>query len=115
MSAFDCQIIDERVNPLLRRKEIEFIIYHKNAGTPSRYSIREYFSLNFKVPLEQVYVYSVNTRFGCGISRGVIHIYDTNDSAGIVPAHIKIRNLKPDDRKKYIEKIKRKDSNRSKS
>jgi small subunit ribosomal protein S24e len=105
MSAFSCQIISERVNPLLRRKEIEFTVYHKNAGTPSRYSIREYFSSNFKVPLEQVYVYSIYTRFGCGISRGVVHIYDTNDATEIVPAYIKIRNLKPDDRKKYIEEI----------
>lgn len=116
MSVLKCQVMNERVNPLLGRREIEFIVHHKNAGTPSRYSIREYFSLNFNIPLEQVYVYSIDTRFGCGISRGIVHIYDTNDvAAKIVPTHIKIRNLKPDERKKYIEEIKRKNSKGKKS
>ncbi len=115
MSAFKCQVISERVNPLLKRREIAFIIYHKNTGTPSRYSIREYFSSNFNTSLEQIYVYSISTKFGCGVSEGIVHIYDTNDAAKIVPIHIKMRNLKPDDREKHTKEVKRKSFKEKKS
>lgn len=108
MSTPDCQIISERVNLLLRRREIEFKVYHKGTGTPSKHSIREYFSSSFNVPLEQVYVYGIYTEFGCGVSRGIVHIYDTIDAANIVPIYIKIRNLKPEDRKKGTEELKKK-------
>src|SRR5579864_6384341 len=92
------EVVEERVNPLLHRKEAKLVIHHQGAGTPDRTTVRNMASNHYKTGIDQVYVRSIATRTGGSSALCVIEVYDDSKSAGIVPAYVKNRNLPKDQR-----------------
>jgi ribosomal protein S24E len=92
------EVLEERVNPLLHRKEAKLVIHHQGAGTPDRTTVRNMASNHYKTGIDQVYVRSIATRTGGSSALCVIEVYDDSKSAGIVPAYVKNRNLPKDQR-----------------
>ena len=93
------QILDEKVNPLLERREVRLIIQHLGAGTPDRVTVRKMASDHYKTSMEQVYVRSIATRTGGSNAVCVVEVYDKPQVKGkSVPAFVKNRNLPKDQR-----------------
>jgi ribosomal protein S24E len=92
------EVLEERVNSLLHRKEAKLVVHHEGAGTPDRMTVRKMASDHYKTGMEQVYVRSIATRTGASSALCVVEVYDDIKSAGIVPAYIKNRNLPKDQR-----------------
>ena len=92
------EVVEERLNPLLHRREAKLVVHHEGAGTPHRITVRKMASDHFKTGLDQVYVRSIATRTGGSSAVCVVEVYDDPKNAGTVPAYVKNRNL-PKDRR----------------
>ncbi|MHA2233909.1 MAG: 30S ribosomal protein S24e [Candidatus Thorarchaeota archaeon] len=73
------EILKERENKPLARKEIDFKVDHAGAGTPSRADIRTKISAQFDADKESVIIKSLDTKFGAGITNGTARIYSETD------------------------------------
>ena len=88
------EIIEEKTNPVIGRKEAKMLVHHEGAGTPDRLTVRKIASDHFKTPFERVFVRSISTRTGGSSALCAVEIYDDSASAKkFVPAYLKNRNL----------------------
>jgi small subunit ribosomal protein S24e len=88
----DIQIIEERNNPLLKRREVVFKVIHEDA-TPSRKSIVERLAATMDSKVGLVIVDEIKTAFGKRESLGYAKIYETEERVKQVErAHIIARN-----------------------
>lgn len=93
------EVLDERVNPLLGRREAKLVVRHEGAGTPDRITVRNLAANHFKAPANRVFVKSISTRTGGSSALCVVEVYDEASQAEkIVPAYLKNRNLPKDQR-----------------
>ena len=92
------EIVEEKSNSLLHRREAKMVVHHEGAGTPDRMTVRKLASEHYKTGMDQVYVRSIATRTGGSSATCVVEVYDDLKSTGIVPAYIKNRNLPKDQR-----------------
>ena len=92
------EIVEEKSNSLLHRREAKMVVHHEGAGTPDRMTVRKLASEHYKTGMDQVYVRSIATRTGGSSAMCVVEVYDDLKSTGIVPAYIKNRNLPKDQR-----------------
>jgi len=105
---FKIEIVKERENPLLERKELELIVHHFAKGTPRVCDVRQYLASQLKVDINTVYIRKMITEFGVGRSRVEVHIYKSPERARKVePLHIILKNLSPEERKKKLEELRR--------
>jgi small subunit ribosomal protein S24e len=89
----EIKILEERVNPLLKRHEYRFEIAHATAATPTRDSVRGELSKLFKAPKDRVIVERMRARFGTAVTRGDALVYETAEAAKATErAHILVRN-----------------------
>ncbi|MEM1873412.1 MAG: 30S ribosomal protein S24e [Acidilobaceae archaeon] len=87
------EIRREKYNPLVGRIELEVEIEHLLKPTPSRVDVRRAIAEAYGVDLERVYVRSLNTEYGVGVTRAVIHIYDSVERAkSFEPEYVIKRN-----------------------
>jgi len=68
-------IVSEKENKPLGRKEIAFKIDHAGASTPSRADIRAKLVAQFDADASAVLVSTLTTHYGIGVTEGSIHIY----------------------------------------
>jgi len=92
------EIVEEKTNPLLHRREAKMVVHHEGAGTPDRITVRKMASEYYKTGLDRVYVRSIATRTGGSSALCVVEVYDDTKSAGVVPGYVKNRNLPKDQR-----------------
>src|SRR5215472_9896553 len=93
------EVLDERDNPLLGRREVRLVVNHAGQGTPDRLTIRKLASQHYKATLEQVYVRSIATRTGGSSAVCKVEVYDKPEVAEKdLPAFVKNRNLPKDQR-----------------
>ena len=93
------EVLEERVNPLLGRKEAKLMVRHEGAGTPDRITVRNLAAKHFKTPVERVFVKSISTRTGGSSAMCMVEVYDDAGQAQkIVPAYLKNRNLPKEQR-----------------
>jgi small subunit ribosomal protein S24e len=71
------EVIRERENLLIGRKEIEGLVYHGGKGTPSLPALREKLAKSFGVNLNQLYIRSLKTEYGISRSKILFNIYKT--------------------------------------
>ena len=69
------EILNERENKPLGRKEIAFQIDHTGESTPSRADIRSKIVAQFDADASSVAISTLDTNFGIGITKGNAHIY----------------------------------------
>jgi ribosomal protein S24E len=83
------EILSEKENKPLARKEIEFRIEHVGGTTPSRADVLAKIVAQFDADTSRVVIRALNTRYGIGISEGSARIYDTAEQMERVElAHI---------------------------
>jgi ribosomal protein S24E len=69
------EVLSERENKPLARKEIDFRVDHSGASTPSRSDIRAKIVAQFDANSSAVVIRSLETKFGAGITEGTARIY----------------------------------------
>jgi ribosomal protein S24E len=92
------EVVEERTNNLLGRREAKLVVHHEGAGTPDRLTVRKLASEHFKTPVDRVFVRSIATRTGGSSATCMIEIYTDAKSTEIVPAYLKNRMLPKDQR-----------------
>lgn len=70
------EILNERENKPLARREIDFQIEHIGSITPSRADVLAKLVAQFDADASRVVIKSLDTKFGIGITRGSARIYD---------------------------------------
>ena len=97
----DAKIIKDRRNQLFSRREIEFEVIHPKSGTPDRFSIRKALASKVSSKLENVYVLEVLSATGTNRSVGKAGVYENPQIAErVLPRHLLIRNMPPEEREK---------------
>ena len=71
------EILNERENKPLGRKEITFQIDHAREGTPSRADIHAKIVAQFNADATTVAISTLDTNFGIGQTTGSAHIYNS--------------------------------------
>ncbi len=88
------EILEEKTNPVVGRREAKMLVHHQGAGTPDRLTVRKLASDHFKTSYDRVYVRSISTRTGGSSALCAVEIYEDAAAAkNLVPAYIKNRNL----------------------
>jgi small subunit ribosomal protein S24e len=70
------EVIDDRMNPLLNRREIEVVVIYES-GTPKREEVREEIAKRYNVERERVIIEKMESLFGAKKARAHVHIYDS--------------------------------------
>jgi len=100
----DFKIREDNYNPLLKRKELRLEVDHDEAGTPSRMDLRKAIASKYGTQADNVYVMNMHTKTGTHGALCEVQVYDEPEQARrVVPKHIQIRNLPPEERKKAKE------------
>ena len=106
--SFEIEILAEKENPLIDRREIEFRIDHFGEGTPNRLDIKNKIAAMEGSDSKLTIVRKLNTHYGRSLIIGKVMIYgNADDLKFFEPFHIKVRNLDPEKRSE-IYKLKRK-------
>jgi ribosomal protein S24E len=69
------EILEEKENKPLSRKEISFRVEHMGTTTPSRADIKSKIVAQFDANTSAVVITNLNTHFGIGITKGSARIY----------------------------------------
>ena len=86
-------ILDDRPNPLLKRREYRFEVAHATAATPSRDAVRVELSKLVKAPKDRVIIERMGARYGTATTEGQALVYETADAVkSITREHILVRN-----------------------
>ncbi|MEX2682835.1 MAG: 30S ribosomal protein S24e [Candidatus Sigynarchaeota archaeon] len=108
----DVQIKTVKPNPLLKRREISFMII-PDKGAPDRVEVKEKIAALQNAKFELTFVRKLNPRFGKRSLEGTAMIYDDEEAAKIEPTHVKIRNI-PKDKREEARKAARKPRSKKK-
>ncbi len=93
LDEFTGEIVEDKYNPVIKRREIIVRIGHIGKSTPSRGLIRHTIARIYGVDINRVYVRKIKTEYGMGVSNAEVHIYDTPERAKqFEPPHIIKRN-----------------------
>jgi ribosomal protein S24E len=85
----EMEILRERENPLLERKEVEFRISHPNAPTPKRAEVLDLLSKKLGVKPELVVIRRISTLHGRSYSSGLAHVYQRAERLlSVEPKHL---------------------------
>ncbi len=91
----EIEILRERENRTLSRREIEFRVDHSGNTTPSRADVRAKISAMFNADVESVIIKEMHTCFGAGITGGEARIYSSPEQARRVELDYVIRRHEP--------------------
>ena len=90
------KVINEKYNPLLKRKEVNIEVIHEKSGTPDRAALRKNLIDECKSEEDNLYIVNLQTQTGTNKSICYAEIYDDADYARkVVPKHIIDRNFPP--------------------
>ncbi|OYT53647.1 MAG: 30S ribosomal protein S24e [Candidatus Altiarchaeales archaeon ex4484_2] len=101
----DVEIIEERDNPLLKRREYEFIISFEGA-TPPRGDVRKKLVSVLNSENRLTVLDSYTTEYGMNKAKGLVKVYFDEDSMGVEPKYLLSKNFpaeKPAENKKENE------------
>jgi small subunit ribosomal protein S24e len=76
----EIDIISEKENPMLHRRDVRFEVVHEDA-TPSRLSVRDSLAAKLNKDADEVVVRAVDTKYGMRKSIGYAKVYDTPEQA----------------------------------
>ncbi|MBD3187148.1 30S ribosomal protein S24e [Candidatus Bathyarchaeota archaeon] len=111
----EISILETTENPLLKRKEISFMI--DEDSPPDRIEVKEKLAAMHNADFDHVFVRKITTRFGKRAVTGLAMIYEDEESTKNEPNYVKLRNMKKEERdalKKEEKKPKKKKKGRRK-
>jgi len=87
------EILTEKDNPLMNRREVEFSVDHPLAGTPRLIDTKDSLAKKLKIDQDKVFIIKMETQPGVNKTLGEAEVYTKLEKANeIVPNHIKLRN-----------------------
>jgi small subunit ribosomal protein S24e len=90
------QILSQKENPLLKRKEIHFQVRHEASSTPPRLEVRRAVADALQANVDLVFVKKCETRAGMHAALGVANLYDSVEQAKLIePEYVFKRNVPP--------------------
>ncbi len=109
------KIVEDRKNPLLRRRELLVEIWHIGLPTPTRLEVRQKVAEMLGVNVDSVFVRHIYTEFGWGKSKVEVHVYDDPEfGKKIEPLYIQLRNMPKEEAEKLREEIRQKKAQKKK-
>ncbi len=75
----ELKFISEKENPLMQRKEVEFIIEHIKDKTPSRKEIKDLLKAVKNYDPELVVIKKIESIYGIGKEKVLVFIYDNKE------------------------------------
>jgi len=75
------EVVEDRYNHLIKRREIKLLIHHELKPTPMRITLRLTLAEKFGVDITRLYIRNIRTGYGIGQSIAEVHIYDTLERA----------------------------------
>ena len=92
----EVKILQQKENPLLKRKEIRFQVKHDAVSTPPRLEIRRAVADALRAKIDLLFVKKCETGPGMHTAIGVANLYDTAEQAKLIePEYIVKRNVPP--------------------
>ncbi len=89
----DIEILKEFENPLLNRKELECIVRHPRAATPTRAEIRDKLAALLNCDKEALFVEKILTEFGISATKIYARVYASpSEGKKVESSHIVKRN-----------------------
>jgi small subunit ribosomal protein S24e len=93
----EVNIVSEKENPFLKRREIRFHVKHAAGPTPPRLEIRKAVAEALKADLDLVFVKKFETRPGMQTAVGLANVYNSAEQARLIePEYIIKRNIPPE-------------------
>ncbi len=93
----DIKIILKKDNPLLKRKEVQFTVEHKQGRTPLRLDIKRSLAGELQVTDKLVFIKKMKTMTGTSTTVGFANAYESEAQAKLIePAYIIKRNSPPE-------------------
>jgi small subunit ribosomal protein S24e len=90
----DLQIISQKENPLLKRKEVRFTVVHTKGKTPERLDVKRALASQLQVSDKVVFVKKMKTMTGTNTAIGEANAYESEAQAKLIePAYIMKRNI----------------------
>ena len=107
------ELLSEKKNPLLKRKELEFDFDHSLEGTPKSLDLRKKIAAKLTEDISKVYIKQMIGQAGQNKTRLIVHVYDDPKIAlKIEPEYIikrnEIKEEKEDTEKSNNEEVKAK-------
>lgn len=75
------EVVGDKYNPLVKRRELSLIVHHESKSTPMRINLRVAVAEKLGADIQRVYVRSIYSEYGVGVSRAGVYIYDTVERA----------------------------------
>ena len=96
------KITSQKINSLLKRKEVTFEIEHQEAGgTPLRLEVRKALAMMLETELDNVYIKKFETKRGTALTIGEANVYESTQYAKLAePAYIIERNIPSEEKPK---------------
>jgi small subunit ribosomal protein S24e len=94
----DVNIVSQKENPLLKRKEVSFQVEHRQSGsTPPRLEIRKAVADAMGIDGKLVFIKRFETKTGTQIAVGTAHVYESIEQADLIePKYVIKRNVPPE-------------------
>jgi small subunit ribosomal protein S24e len=91
----EVEVISQKQNPMLKRREISFKVEHERAGsTPTRAEIRKAVATATRADESVVFIKKFETRTGTQTAQGTANIYETVEQAKLIePEYVIKRNI----------------------
>lgn len=94
MNCLELKKTSEKYNPLLKRKELTFLVNHPASASPPLFEVKKALAAAFNANEEVVYIKKLSSMTGTNQTRGEAEIYDDSERAKLlVPKYIQARNL----------------------
>jgi small subunit ribosomal protein S24e len=93
----EIQIISQKENPLLKRKEVQFNVEHDTGSTPPRQEVRRAVATALKSNVDLLFVKKFETKTGTHTAVGTANLYESIEQARLIePEYIVKRNVPPE-------------------
>ncbi|MBR9681080.1 MAG: hypothetical protein GOU98_04655 [Candidatus Altiarchaeota archaeon] len=74
------EILKDTKNPLLSRRQIEFVVTHEGNPTPNKLDVAEHLAAKLNADINLMVIEGYATRFGSNVSPGTCLVYDSTDA-----------------------------------
>lgn len=108
--SFEIEILEEKKNPLIDRRELTIRVIHFGAGTPNRLDVKKKITAMEGSDEKLTIVKKLESHYGVSHTQGIIYIYESPKELQFYePFHIKVRNLEKDKRTEIYQLKRRKE------
>ena len=100
----EIKITNQKENPLLKRKEIQFNVEHDTVSTPPRPEVRRAVASALKSNTDLVFIKKFETKTGTHTAVGTANLYESIEQAKLIEPEYIIKRNSPPEKPKEEEK-----------